>query len=179
MSNTNVNLTLFDKNKIAQFLIANSSNGAVHYGKVGEAVGMFGEQMLEGIPVNLISKKKGIPKKKRLQLDVDLMKSIAFEKRSTIRRLARELGMSKSHVCRLVKEGVIRAYTNAIKPELTEKNKQGSNSIIPAIKAKWPSNASKNIIIQQDNAKPHISNNDPDFRLSDLLMQARTSLLTF
>ncbi|XP_074304549.1 uncharacterized protein LOC141639289 [Silene latifolia] len=33
-----------------------------------------------------------------------------------------------------------------------------------AIKAKWPANASKNIYIQQDNARPHISDLDPDFR---------------
>ncbi|KAL8487955.1 hypothetical protein ACS0TY_024297 [Phlomoides rotata] len=79
--------------------------------------------MLEGIPVNLISKKKGIPKKKRLQHDVNLMKNIAFEKRSTIRRFARELDMSKSHIGRLVNTGVTRAHTNDIKPELTEKNK--------------------------------------------------------
>ncbi|KAL8534308.1 hypothetical protein ACS0TY_010356 [Phlomoides rotata] len=79
--------------------------------------------MLEGIPVNLISKKKGIPKKKCLQLDVDMMKSIAFEKISTIRRLAKELGMSKSHVGILVKAGVTRSHTNAIKHELTTKNK--------------------------------------------------------
>ncbi|XP_074317044.1 uncharacterized protein LOC141653237 [Silene latifolia] len=36
--------------------------------------------------------------------------------------------------------------------------------IIPAIKAKWPANASKTIFIQQDNARPHISDLDPDFR---------------
>ncbi|XP_042056188.1 uncharacterized protein LOC121800747 [Salvia splendens] len=35
--------------------------------------------------------------------------------------------------------------------------------IIPAIMAKWPDGASKYIKIQQDNAKPHISNDDPDF----------------
>ncbi|XP_057779553.1 uncharacterized protein LOC130998136 [Salvia miltiorrhiza] len=38
------------------------------------------------------------------------------------------------------------------------------NKIIPAIKAKWPANASKIIFIQQDNAKPHIKDSDPDFR---------------
>ncbi|XP_047940911.1 uncharacterized protein LOC125188195 [Salvia hispanica] len=35
--------------------------------------------------------------------------------------------------------------------------------IIPAIKAKWPENLSKEIFIQQDNAKPHINHNDADF----------------
>lgn len=37
------------------------------------------------------------------------------------------------------------------------------NKLIPAIKMKWPQTASKNITIQQDNARPHISGNDPDF----------------
>ncbi|XP_074301362.1 uncharacterized protein LOC141632746 [Silene latifolia] len=35
--------------------------------------------------------------------------------------------------------------------------------VIPAIKAKWPLNASRRIYIQQDNAKPHISAQDLDF----------------
>ncbi|XP_074298849.1 uncharacterized protein LOC141629805 [Silene latifolia] len=38
------------------------------------------------------------------------------------------------------------------------------NCVLPAIKAKWPSNVSKHIIIQQDNARPHFSNDDPDFK---------------
>lgn len=37
------------------------------------------------------------------------------------------------------------------------------NCLIPAIKAKWPSWATKCIFIQQDNARPHISPNDPAF----------------
>ncbi|XP_074290311.1 uncharacterized protein LOC141617040 [Silene latifolia] len=37
------------------------------------------------------------------------------------------------------------------------------NLVIPAIKEKWPASASKNITIQQDNAKPHISGKDKDF----------------
>ncbi|XP_057771069.1 uncharacterized protein LOC130990857 [Salvia miltiorrhiza] len=36
--------------------------------------------------------------------------------------------------------------------------------IIPAIKALWPANASKTIYIQQDNARPHIQDSDPNFR---------------
>ncbi|XP_057789551.1 uncharacterized protein LOC131006397 [Salvia miltiorrhiza] len=38
------------------------------------------------------------------------------------------------------------------------------NKIIPAIMAKWPEGASKDIFIQQDNARPHILDSDPDFR---------------
>ena len=36
-------------------------------------------------------------------------------------------------------------------------------NVIPTIRAKWPSILSKDIIIQQDNAKPHIALNDKDF----------------
>ncbi|KAK9666092.1 hypothetical protein RND81_14G159900 [Saponaria officinalis] len=36
--------------------------------------------------------------------------------------------------------------------------------IIPAIKSKWPSTKDKHIFIQQDNATPHITNNDQEFR---------------
>ncbi|XP_056691725.1 uncharacterized protein [Spinacia oleracea] len=35
--------------------------------------------------------------------------------------------------------------------------------LLPAIKSKWPSNACKDIWIQQDNARPHISPNDREF----------------
>ncbi|KAK9705788.1 hypothetical protein RND81_07G081800 [Saponaria officinalis] len=37
------------------------------------------------------------------------------------------------------------------------------SKIIPAIKSKWPEGASRRIYIQQDNAKPHIRGDDPDF----------------
>lgn len=35
--------------------------------------------------------------------------------------------------------------------------------IISTIKAKWPTNCSNHIAIQQDNVKPHINDNDMDF----------------
>ena len=38
------------------------------------------------------------------------------------------------------------------------------DNILPAIRQKWPEGASKTVYIQQDNAKPHILNNDPIFR---------------
>ncbi|KAH6787926.1 hypothetical protein C2S52_007478 [Perilla frutescens var. hirtella] len=38
------------------------------------------------------------------------------------------------------------------------------NQVLPAIKAKWPAEASKVIYIQQDNAKPHIKDSDINFR---------------
>ncbi|KAL1536025.1 hypothetical protein AAHA92_28737 [Salvia divinorum] len=40
------------------------------------------------------------------------------------------------------------------------------NKIIPAIIEKWPDGATKEIRIQQDNAKPHIKDSDPEFRVA-------------
>ncbi|KAL6568026.1 hypothetical protein OROHE_003710 [Orobanche hederae] len=40
------------------------------------------------------------------------------------------------------------------------------DKVIPAIKAKWPLTESGNIIIQQDNARPHIQDSDPEFRVA-------------
>ncbi|XP_074282914.1 uncharacterized protein LOC141607464 [Silene latifolia] len=37
-------------------------------------------------------------------------------------------------------------------------------NVLPTIKAKWAANYIKNILIQQDNARPHITNKDADFR---------------
>ncbi|CAH9069359.1 unnamed protein product [Cuscuta europaea] len=37
------------------------------------------------------------------------------------------------------------------------------NTVLPAIKEKWPSQLSKEIIIQQDNARPHISHDDAEY----------------
>lgn len=37
------------------------------------------------------------------------------------------------------------------------------HKIIPTIKIKWPPNSNKDIIIKQDNGKPHIHDYDLDF----------------
>ncbi|VFQ61614.1 unnamed protein product [Cuscuta campestris] len=36
------------------------------------------------------------------------------------------------------------------------------NEVIPAVNAKWPEARAKRVIIQQDNAKPHVHPDDPD-----------------
>ena len=38
--------------------------------------------------------------------------------------------------------------------------------MLPAIKSKWPSAAGKDIYIQQDNARPHIKDDDATFRMA-------------
>ncbi|XP_074289263.1 uncharacterized protein LOC141614415 [Silene latifolia] len=41
------------------------------------------------------------------------------------------------------------------------------HQVIPAIKSVWPEGFSKHIYIQQDNARPHIKNDDPDFMAAE------------
>ncbi|XP_074264466.1 uncharacterized protein LOC141586956 [Silene latifolia] len=41
------------------------------------------------------------------------------------------------------------------------------HQVIPAIKSVWPEGLSKHIYIQQDNARPHIKNDDPDFMAAE------------
>ncbi|XP_074293268.1 uncharacterized protein LOC141620245 [Silene latifolia] len=51
--------------------------------------------------------------------------------------------------------------------------------VVPAIKAKWTENESKHIIIQQDNARPHIKNSDPDFICKETKMDLNVLDLGF
>ncbi|XP_057803691.1 uncharacterized protein LOC131019020 [Salvia miltiorrhiza] len=181
--------------------------------------------------ISSLSKKMLRPRRKLVELDLHLIASLDLSKRSTIRRLAFGIKCSKSTAGRWIKSGLIRAHSNAIKPNLTAPNKllrlrfslealeydkilrsltfksmhvtihidekwfyitktaqrfyltpkeiephKTCNNkkfitkvmfmcaIVPAIKAKWPANASKIIYIQQDNARPHIQDSDPNFR---------------
>ncbi|XP_057791267.1 uncharacterized protein LOC131008402 [Salvia miltiorrhiza] len=58
-------------------------------------------------------------------------------------------------------------FTEMVAAKRSSKNRVAGTleqKLIPAIKAKWPSFYSKDIYIQQDNARPHIKNEDIDFR---------------
>ncbi|XP_057809424.1 uncharacterized protein LOC131023803 [Salvia miltiorrhiza] len=179
-------------------------------------------QQAQGQHIHSSSGKINKPRRKRVEIDLQLISTLELSKRSTIRRLASGISCSKSTVGQWISKGLIRAHTSAIKPDLTTPNKllrlrpliaeDGTvlfdgkigifpfteyvpakrnsknreagtleqkpiqsitkevikdciiNKIIPAIKAKWPQFASRVIFIQQDNAKPHIKDSDPDFR---------------
>ncbi|XP_057793153.1 uncharacterized protein LOC131009762 [Salvia miltiorrhiza] len=309
-------LTIAEKTQVAQFLILRSQNGVLQRGTRKEAIQKFGfsrttiyniwveakQQMQGGEPVIFQSKKKGIQHRDRLTLDEEKVKSLSVLERSSIRKMAPKIGVSKTTLTRWIQSKHLKPHTNAIKPQLSEANKlsrlkfslshlkfdnQARNAItfedmrntihidekwfyltktsdryyllpsedepyrscqskrfitkvmfmcavarpqfdsdgvctfdgkigifpfimkepakrnsknrdkgtletkpiqsitkdvikaciinqnvdssssfgqiIPAIKAKWPSTSSKNIVIQQDNAKPHISSNDAEF----------------
>ncbi|XP_057803150.1 uncharacterized protein LOC131018445 [Salvia miltiorrhiza] len=268
-------LSSFERAAIIEFLLEGSKNGKPSRGKITAVVQRWSccrrtisrtwaaakERRANGEVMSSVSKKIMRPRRKLVALDLQLIASLDLSKRSTIRKLACGVKCSKSTVGRWAKTGLIRAHSNAIKPDLTAPNKLlrlrfslealeydrimrsltfksmhntvhidekwfyitksaqrpvfGANGeclfdgkigifpftelvpakrnsknraagtmewkpiqsitkqvvkdcliyqIIPAIKAKWPANASKTIFIQQDNARPHIQDSDPDFR---------------
>ncbi|XP_057793784.1 uncharacterized protein LOC131010326 [Salvia miltiorrhiza] len=238
-------LSSFERAAIIEFLLEGSKNGKPSRGKITAAVQRWSccrrtisrtwaaakERRANGEVMSSVSKKTMRPRRKLVALDLQLIASLDLSKRSTIRKLACGVKCSKSTVGRWVKTGLIRAHSNAIKPDLTAPNKllrlrfslealeydrimrsltfksmhntvhidekwfyitksaqrfyltpeeiephrtcknkkfitkvMFMCAIIPAIKAKWPANASKTIFIQQDNARPHIQDSDPDFR---------------
>lgn len=62
--------------------------------------------------------------RKKLPFNSDALKDIPFHKRQNQRSLALQLNMSKTRVQRLLREQQIKAHSNAIKPLLTDANKQ-------------------------------------------------------
>ncbi|XP_057782201.1 uncharacterized protein LOC131000348 [Salvia miltiorrhiza] len=130
-------LTTAERNTIVQFLLHNSNNGKPKRGKIQEAIIKFGcsrrtvrrlwaaarKQYDNGEHMNSVSTKIQKPRRKRVQIDLELISSLELSKRSTIRRLAVGINCSKSTVGRWVNKGLIRAHTSAIKPDLTAPNK--------------------------------------------------------
>ncbi|KAL8530326.1 hypothetical protein ACS0TY_007383 [Phlomoides rotata] len=101
MSNKKPNLSNVIRNNIAQFLLENC----------------FREDHRS---CNTLPSQ---PSNKKMQVDITLIQAISLRQRSTLRRLAKGLGVSKSTVGRWVKKGEIIAHTNAINPDLTAVNK--------------------------------------------------------
>ncbi|KAM0912226.1 hypothetical protein ACQ4PT_012925 [Festuca glaucescens] len=61
---------------------------------------------------------------KRVEFNPDAMKLVPPSKRTTLKDLAYELGMSKSTLQRRFKEKEFRRHSNAIKPRITDDNKK-------------------------------------------------------
>ncbi|XP_057779466.1 uncharacterized protein LOC130998047 [Salvia miltiorrhiza] len=256
-------LTTKERSSMLQFLLLESKNGKPPRGKmkamdeklhvcrrtVSRIWAEAKQQQNQGHAINSSSKKIARPRRKRVEIDLELIASLDLTKRSTIRRLASDINCSKSTIGRWIDQGLIKAHTSALRPDLTAQNKllrlrfcldaieigrlshnlrfksmhakhlcrplfaeDGSilfdgkigifpftemvaakrssknwvagtleqkpiesvskpvmrdyfiNKIVPAIIAKWPSFASKDVFIQQDNARPHICNDDLEFR---------------
>ncbi|KAL6582466.1 hypothetical protein OROMI_006480 [Orobanche minor] len=130
------NLSVEDRNRVAQFLHLKFQGGQLKRGAVKEAAALFKvsrqsirsiwiiaeEQIRSGIPIQIPNLRKN-SRKKRRDLDVQLLLSAKKSERCTIRSLGESIGVSSTTAWKWVKSGEIRAYSNAIKPALTEKCK--------------------------------------------------------
>jgi len=78
----------------------------------------------QGIPVDVRSRKPKRCGRKKLQIDLSKVLSVLLHKRSTIRSLAKEIGVKKSTLHNRFKEGLLRRHSSTLKPLLAEQNKR-------------------------------------------------------
>ncbi|XP_057775471.1 uncharacterized protein LOC130994446 [Salvia miltiorrhiza] len=130
-------LTIEEQNAMVHWLLANSTNGKTRDGAQKEAAAMFGvssrtvrrfwsktkQKIQSGTAVIFTSAHKGTVHKDRKKLDVEKVKSLSILERSTIRKMAVKLGVSKSLLGQWIKKKELRPHTSAIKPQLTDVNK--------------------------------------------------------
>ena len=60
--------------------------------------------------------------RKRVQIDLNMLRDIPVSKRRTLDDLSRHLKVSKATLSKLKKEGLIRKHSNSLKPHLTQQN---------------------------------------------------------
>ncbi|XP_057793332.1 uncharacterized protein LOC131009952 [Salvia miltiorrhiza] len=130
-------LTIEEQNAMGHWLLANSTNGKPNDGAQKEAAARFGvsrrtvrrfwsktkQKIQSGAAVIFTSGHKGTIHKDRKKLDVEKVKSLSILERSTIRKMAVKLGVSKSLLGQWIKRKELRPHTSAIKPQLTDVNK--------------------------------------------------------
>lgn len=77
-----------------------------------------------GTNVNVSHKKTKNYGRKRVQVDLNKIIDVPLHKRTTLRSLASTLNMNHNTLFKLLKEGLIRRYSNAIKPHLKNHHKR-------------------------------------------------------
>ncbi|XP_041995853.1 uncharacterized protein LOC121745970 [Salvia splendens] len=129
--------TVDQKNLIAQFLLQCTIEGNLPFGSKKKAATTFGvsymtvrriwaaamEQVAKGEPIQFKSNKKGKQHADLLLIDEAKFRSLSVLERTTIRKMASKLEVSKSLVGVWIKQGKLRPHTNAIKSQLSEANK--------------------------------------------------------
>ncbi|XP_041995939.1 uncharacterized protein LOC121746082 [Salvia splendens] len=231
-SRTTMFLSSCRKNLVVQFLLKHSIDGVLTRGAVMEAAEEYGisrktvyrlwnkakQQMQRGEPAIMEGKVKGYHHSDKFSLDEEKVRALSTLERSSIRKMAHKLSVSKNTLGRVQFESMhnvvhidekwfymtktsdrpvfgldgqtkfdgklgIFPFTELVAAQRKSKNRaKGTletkpissvnksvkrdciiNRIVPAIKAKWPEWASKEIYIQQDNATPHINGVDAEF----------------
>lgn len=123
---------------IAEWLLKGSKGGPLKYGSLKEAkillntpkrivVRIWKQAKLSvanGNSLDVSTNYAGKVGRKRVHINVNLVKETPLCRRTNIRSLACVINMSTSTVFRRIKEGSIRSHTSVVKPYLTEENKK-------------------------------------------------------
>ncbi|XP_074315280.1 uncharacterized protein LOC141651466 [Silene latifolia] len=131
------NLTNLERSKISQILMLKSKNGKIKRGVMLEVADQFSvcrksitriwnqtkKQLDAGQTVNVNSKLKGKKCHTRQVFDVEKFNKIPLSERTTQHSTAEAYGTSQSAISRWVTDKTILSHTNAIKPQLNDKNK--------------------------------------------------------
>jgi AraC-like DNA-binding protein len=75
-----------------------------------------------GQPVDVSSKRDKNCGRKKFDVDLSAVARIPLHRRLTIRKLAKELGVSRTSLHRWFKQGLLRRHSNSLKPFLNEAN---------------------------------------------------------
>jgi hypothetical protein len=81
-------------------------------------------QIAQGLEVDVSNKRKGRSGRKSINIDLSIVPTIPLNKRSTIRSLAWQLGVSPSTLYTRFQMKQLRRQSNSLKPFLKEKNKK-------------------------------------------------------
>jgi len=76
------------------------------------------------VPVDVSSRKPKNCGRKKVEIDTSQVETIPLHRRCTIRSLAQALGMKKTTVHQMFKDGFLRRHSNSLKPYLKEENKK-------------------------------------------------------
>ncbi|KAH6800736.1 hypothetical protein C2S52_001200 [Perilla frutescens var. hirtella] len=124
------------KNQALEWLLQCSRDGKLPKGKISEAAAKFqvctrtisrlwaaAKKKRENNEPMHIQPQPIFNRTKRVTLDLERVFSLPLKKRSSIRTLAKRINCKKSTVGRWIRQGLIRAHTSAIRPDLTASNK--------------------------------------------------------
>jgi len=78
----------------------------------------------QGQPVDVRSWKSKKCGRKKMQVDLSEVLNVPLHRRTTIRSLAKAIGVTRSTLYRWFKEGLLRRHSNTLKPLLREENKK-------------------------------------------------------
>nr|XP_027127766.1 uncharacterized protein LOC113743889 [Coffea arabica] len=109
-------LTNEGRQSIFETLLQYSDGGKLRRGTIKNVANLF--------QINVITRFPKRPGRKQVEIDFTSIMTIPLRRRTNIRSLSSEMKVAKSTLHRRIKEGAIRPHSNALKPQLTDENKQ-------------------------------------------------------